>query len=550
MITTLKGPPGIPDMDDLARVREGVRNGVGAARGVVKTAKAKPAANTVQAAAAEIAAESAPNMLDKAVGVTEKGLNLAMMGSFLGALPFMLLGGMTKSVGKLTSWATGDKGNGVGSHIQVFGKKIGTPARAMNMPFSKVGRRIERRTGIDINTYVGEAANRTASFFAEPVAWVAESTGFRQWRMEKNLGKANEWLSTATAAAKDFTLEGNSELLHKHLQTIAKVQNVQDVAQIDRERLAEALKHISSAVEKKGVKLTDQARKMVAAASKVAEHANAVHGYQNAQNVAESVANIPGKLAKRPMAHTVMDAAMIGTSVLGMYGVARGFTQQLTSLRHMYADMTGKDYHSVSNYQVLTGKVPAPVAQARAQLFKTFGFRSIMQTVSMGFAIAFTRGKAGWKTIAAQIGTQMAEEPLSQMLGESVLPVYSEVRKAHALGQQIPPEFYAEFIGAASLDLHKRGGAENAFTREVARQYAAENASPGEVLKEIASGKLMERVKKIAAANDAKAPQAVPQVSHVDRLNGKTEALQAAVGKHTADEQARRVAIEVSERRV
>jgi hypothetical protein len=264
-------------------------------------------------------------------------------------------------------------------------------------------------------------------------------------------------------------------------------------------------------------------------------------------NISNAVRKAPSVIGKSNALNNTVNGAWVAGSAFSMFGLTTDFMSQMNALRRMHSDITGEDYNRVSTYKLLLGKVPAPVAEARSQLLTNSGIQGVIQTAFLAFNVKqFMGGKMSWLSNSIQAGMMFGAPVLGMVVPQSVLPVYDAVRKAHASGQKLPPEFIAEFIGAASSELRKRGGAESGFTRELAKQYAAENTSPADMLKEINSGALMERVKKIIASNKTSvaAAAAAPQVSHVDKLNGKAEALAPVVGKHTQDEAARRGAAE------
>jgi hypothetical protein len=290
-------------------------------------------------------------------------------------------------------------------------------------------------------------------------------------------------------------------------------------------------------------KIPAAAQKMIATAGEVAKHGEKAVHYKD---VAAGIRKMPGEVGKMAAGHTVTNAAFVGVATLGMFNVARNFKQQLNALRQMQADITGQDVSNVSSYSVLMGNASKPVADARWQLLKQFGFQSALQAVSILFSVKWLKGNMGGRAMMTQVAVEMVSAPVAEMLSSSVLPTYQGFRDALAKGQAVPVEYYAEFLGVASPELQLRGGASSGFTKELAKEYAAEKASPGQIMKDIADGTLLKRVDAIKARNAAKTPihQDAPQVSHVDKLNGKAEALPPVVGKHTQDEAQRRTGIE------
>lgn len=85
---------------------------------------------------------------------------------------------------------------------------------------------------------------------------------------------------------------------------------------------------------------------------------------------------------------------------------------------------------------------------------------------------------------------------------------------------------YAQFITAASKDAAAAGGMESPLVQALAIDYAKEGIRPGDLLKEIQSGKFDERaLAKVQANRDAQvAAPAIPQ---------QAEAARGVVGAHT-----------------
>ncbi len=243
---------------------------------------------------------------------------------------------------------------------------------------------------------------------------------------------------------------------------------------------------------------------------------------------------LPDMIGKAKIGHAAMQTSIMLMPAFSAFTVARGFQQNLESLKQMHAEMTGVNPAKVSTLSVLFGSVPAPVAQARSQLTKSFFIRIPLSALSFGIAFKQLRN-ISMKSMLVQGGIEMGANAVGGMLegGESILPYYKSISDAHKSGQPLPVETYAAFIGIASNDLKAKGGAENAFTQEIAKQYAAEKTSPAQILKEIDNGQIMVRVHQLIAANEAaKAAPAPATVSHVGKLKG-AHAQQPVVGDHT-----------------
>ncbi len=258
------------------------------------------------------------------------------------------------------------------------------------------------------------------------------------------------------------------------------------------------------------------------------------------QSIGNDVKALPQTIAKSNMREGLVNTAFIAGSAISMFGVATGFIQNLASLKEMHKDITGK---SASTYDVLFGKVSVPVADARSKLLKTFTVSGTTDVISLGVAVAGAISKK--VPMLAFFAPQVLSMGASTLIGESAMPYYASIKQAHAAGQKIPADAYAELIAKASPELAKRGGSASVFTQKLAEQYAQNNVSPAQIMREAANGQLIKRVDGIIAANEAAkkttvntALAAQPQQahSHVAALEGKRngQAVQGVVGEHTA----------------
>lgn len=134
----------------------------------------------------------------------------------------------------------------------------------------------------------------------------------------------------------------------------------------------------------------------------------------------------------------------------------------------------------------------------------------------------------------------------NMMIGESVIPYYSALKQAHASGQKIPAEAYAEFIS-------KAGGGNGLAIKEISRRYVEANIGPAQIMREISDGTLRKLESSIIAESKAankpaaatamadSAPAVENTHSHVAALQGNNAAHERkdVVGKHTAAQMAR-----------
>lgn len=239
------------------------------------------------------------------------------------------------------------------------------------------------------------------------------------------------------------------------------------------------------------------------------------------------------------------DGLQLGFSALQTYGVAKGFFQQLDSMKQMYADVMGVDPRSVSTMTILTGKMPPVLAGARSHFITEYGSRGLIQAVGWGLiARDLMKGHANPEEIAGgRIGLTAGIVPglinmgVDMFMGTSTIEVYSGFKKAFESGETIPAGAYAQFLLASSPELQKRKvGRQVAL--ELGTEYAIERASPGEILRQMNDGRFKARIDKMIAADEA-ALAAHPQATHqqknsmVDRIGGQRQQPGKVVGPFT-----------------
>jgi hypothetical protein len=352
-----------------------------------------------------------------------------------------------------------------------------------------------------VGGFLGKAAQKTADLISTPIAYIADKTRLSSWRAGANAAKAANTFSTASELAaalpvEDLQVLGNLRDIVKsapNVEGFAAAANAKDVVSVAKSALE------SSEISKAG-------KQFLTSAEDALFHTESVGMWSNVKG---AVQNAPAQASKVSATHGMMNAAFIGMSALSMYGDAKTFSENLASLRQMYADMTGKDAKDVSTISLLTGKVPEPVAVARSHMIKTFGIKQALDVanIAANVALVFGRRGGGWKSIGAMMATSMASSAVDGVMGESILPVHKAFSDAYKAGREIPAEFYASYLYAASKDLNSRGEKGQQFAMQVAHEYASEHASPAQLLQEIENGKLVERIKNIAAKADELAKQ-------------------------------------------
>ncbi|MEQ1705597.1 MAG: hypothetical protein ABL867_06435 [Rickettsiales bacterium] len=271
---------------------------------------------------------------------------------------------------------------------------------------------------------------------------------------------------------------------------------------------------------------------------------NKAGGVIGAKNAGETVKGLRGAIGKAPVLIGVMNASFIVASAVGMVSAANNLRKNLSSLKEMSKDITGKES---STFSILFGKVPAPIKEARSKLLKNFAVSEVAGAASLGVNIVSTvKNLPPIRGMIAFTAPQLIGGGLNAMIGESSLSIYTALSQAHASGQKISGEAYAALIGTASPELKKRGGADSIFAKELGKIYAEENASPAQVMRRAVNGELMKDLNALIAANEAAkatatvaAPAAVATGSHVAALQkpankAVTIEQKPVVGNHTA----------------
>jgi hypothetical protein len=284
----------------------------------------------------------------------------------------------------------------------------------------------------------------------------------------------------------------------------------------------------SGAVNKAQLK---PAADFIKAAGKTTAH---FEGANSWGKIGDGIKKMPKAMGQAKLGHFAVNGAFIGLSGLSVINDTRDFKSNLKALKIMFADLAGVDAKTVTTRQVFFGKVPKPVAEARSQLLKTFGVRQVMDVANIVLNVgqAVSRKFSGKLLFGAFMGVQAADMATNAILGQTALPLYMAFRNEYAKNNgELSSDYYAAFIGTFSQDLAKRGGPSNLFTQEIARQLAAEKASPADMLRMVSDGDIKRRVNELIKASEQKqaAGASAAAASHAP---GKRE----AVGHHTAKE--------------
>lgn len=508
-----------------------------------------------QATAAEAQAASGASFMDKMANATNFVIEIPNQIAMFAVAPIMLLSGAINKVGNWTENITPRISKG----LKATSNGIYWPVKFINQSFEEAGNLL------GISKPAGKVVQKGADVLSVPGDWLAKKTGFNTWRKNRNLSHATEHFDAAKAAGEKFDLSSlkgvpgfeNIEKIHTEVMK-PHINNKPggNVAHFEAD-----LHNMTKILEGKhptitlpaGTKLPEGIGQFVSSSHDAAWHQSRAHHWE--KNV--GVKNAPKTMSKSSVGHAVWNASFVGMSAMGMYGTAKTFSEHYGSLKQMYADITGTDVNKVSAFKLLLGSVPAPVAEGRSQLLKSMGVKGLLETIGMVISIKqLVGGHISGKAIGAQIGLAFGGSTILDLTGgnieHSIVPQYKAFSDAHKSGREIPVEAYAGFLLQASSVLQQRGHVGQLVAMELGKQYAAEKAAPGQIMKEIADGKkgkFMERVESVIGAAEAqhnamvkaRAAHAHPQAHHAQ--NGHTQKHNPVmkpkeypvVGKHTKD---------------
>lgn len=386
----------------------------------------------------------------------------------------------------------------------------------------KAGRNAQGRITAFTEKSFGEVfgSNKVGSGIAKAANYAADKAGDAIDRAAKftrvdKLASISKRRETTHFAKLGEQLSGFDKIeipdkLKSHAHRIRDITKQQHAGLINIEELEKARGEFDSASkaylkEMRNLRLKPASAKMaINSVNNIAETAtraaNSHINYKSWGNVGGVVRDLPGAIAKSNVLSGAMNAGFIAASAGEMYGAARGFRQNLASLKEMLFDITGE---KKSTFGALFGKVPEPVAEARSKLIK--GIFISEATGAAGFAVSIANAVKGRMSALGFFGPQVAASLANTFIGESVLPYYASIKQAHSAGKAVPAEVYAELVLKSSPELQARGATGKIFANKLAEQYASMNASPGLVIKEASSGRngaLMQRVKGIMAENE------------------------------------------------
>lgn len=199
---------------------------------------------------------------------------------------------------------------------------------------------------------------------------------------------------------------------------------------------------------------------------------------------------------------TIVRAAEVKSTVQG----------SVDSVVEMCRDMTGNP--NMSSFDVMFGSnVPQVIKAARSQAFAEGGIEAVFSAIGVGAEAGMAFGSKnmhGAKVMGLMVltGASHMVAPHIKYLfgyGEAYAPLYSAIKEAQGMGEQVPPQAYLQLIAAASETVAKTGGDQNLLAQRMATEYAKEQATPAQIMQDIESKRFDEKALALKAEMDKEA---------------------------------------------
>jgi hypothetical protein len=484
------------------------------------------AATAAAAALSQMNSETSATVLDKALDKTGSAIGIIGMIPFIGTGALKLLGGGVKKVG---GWF---KSEGV----QKIGGKIQAPAHYLDeTTFSQLG---EKMGGVGKS--LGNASQKVADVAAVGAEKLNRTTGIANWFSGRAFGKAQGHFNNFSKHASALDLQHvHSELLSDVAAVKVAGMKAQHVGHLDSEfatkfnalekKIAELEKAGSKAATGAGKKQMD---KMMSSAGNMVGKLEASRAWGNP---AAAVKGAPKAFASGTIGHNVMNGSFVlGSGIEGISHL-RGTGKKIAAIKEAVYDETGK---RPSTFDVVIGNVPEFAKDMRSAVLKKSVVKLGADVIGLGANIRMALDKRfGFlPSMVAFMAPQLFSQAVDASIHDNV-DVYVAFRRnalsKKSAGQKLTVEDYAPFIAELEPKLRKRGRVGQEFAMKVAEHYVAIQATPGQVLKDVESGKTLALVHKAMDDNAAlHAHVGETGVSHADRLTGAKKDLKV-MGPHS-----------------
>lgn len=413
----------------------------------------------------------------------------------------------------------------INQHVDVvFGKAgtaMGSVARKFDAPLQGMAAFRQRRAEKLFPTLTEKLGNIVSAFEKHATTLGADAMKDGQVLKAKALG--SDISLTAAEHMQNITRKlGELSNLTQTMPDVANSKQVQTLFQeIRNDYNAVQALHTDNAAMKTACKEVRNALK--SAEKPLNKVAKNVENSSFWKNLPETMENMPQSLKDMDLRHGVMTAAIgAGTLAEGAH-TAFAIKHDYHLLKSMVEAVEGKE---ASILHVLTGDIPPVLKEARHHFFAKHGPETIFETIAAGFNLSFLKKSGGGGM--AMVGLMAAPIAGNALADQNpTLQLYETLEKLQHEGTALSADMYAEFVHAAAEDTHTLDlGKFNPLTRSrLFSDYAKENITPNELLKEIDSGKMVKRAETIEEQVKA-------------QINQKTAAPEAAVkpvlGQHTA----------------
>ncbi len=241
------------------------------------------------------------------------------------------------------------------------------------------------------------------------------------------------------------------------------------------------------------------------------------------QDVPGAIRNLPKSMGKMDLHQAAFNSAItVGTLAEGAH-TAFAIKHDFHILKRMIAVVEGKKESEISTLHALVGDVPPVIREARHHFFGKHGPEAIAETLAAGLNLTLMKkGGAGMAAMSGLMLAPMAGQALADK--SPMLEMYDALDKLQAAGRPLNAAMYAEFV-ATSYKKAQDLGMHNRLVQALGKEYEGVKASAGDILKDIASGKIDER----AAALEQKFAEQDKASVAKDTVDAKP-----AVGKHSA----------------
>lgn len=487
-------------------------NAIGAAGGLGQMAKsAAPMADDAvilamrrkntrkhQVADTAVVATKGPDAVDKGLGLAERATSYASMLPFI-AGPLAFVG---KGVSKVGGWTKFGL-------LEKAGQKMGAPSAYLSQELG------ETALAKPIGAVAGTIANTTAGV----VGGVSRFTGYDKFQQRRYTAKAEKALGKARDIFEGVPLEEAPAAVRGHVKEMQGIVNNASGTLSSHQvgRLEELMKRTEKGLAEHGMKKDAEAvskaftKPFNKAAKRLGQVVSHHNGAAHWQDVEKGIRNVPNKLNNMHAGNVVMNGAFATGSAVSMATDAKSFGHNIASLKSMYKDLTGKE---ISTIGLFTKPMPKVIADSRNKLVKTLFVKEGADVLSMGLSLKELTNPhfSGAKSFVGFTAAGMVGGNAERLIGETPIAAYEEMKANFKPGQQMPPDYYAAFLGEMNPELQKRGGAESPFTQELAKQYASVQATPQQVLNDLETGGMQKRIDALIADQKKQAQQKVAPV--------------------------------------